>query len=166
MKKLDTIAAKFAALVGGVTFVIMILVIVMNVFARFVFMKSFAWAEEIAYLMLNWAVFMGVCLLYRSNGLVAIDVLVNAFPPVIKRTVTLLTYVLMCVLNVGLFFWSLDLGMATWTGRTTAILKIPFFWYYLAVAVAAVILFGYSIMFICKIIKGEEIEETALQDRA
>lgn len=78
MKKLDQMLLKVTSAVGGVSFVIMVLVIVLNVFARLIFMKSFAWAEEIAYLFLNWSVFMGVCILYRHNGLVAIDVLVNA----------------------------------------------------------------------------------------
>ena len=60
MKKLDTLVSKFTAFVGGATFVVMILIIVLNVFARLIFLKSFAWAEEIAYLLLNWSVFMGV----------------------------------------------------------------------------------------------------------
>lgn len=166
MKKLDTIVSKFTAFVGGVTFVAMILIIVANVFARLLFMKSFAWAEEIAYLLLNWAVFMGVCYLYKTNGLVAIDVLVNALPAAVKRIIMLIVYVMMTLLNIGMIFWSFDLAMATWSGRTTAILKIPFFWYYIAVTVAAVILTGYSIVFVYKILKNEEIEETALQDRA
>lgn len=166
MKKLDAAVSKFTAFVGGVTFVVMIPVIVANVFARLIFMKSFAWAEEIAYLLLNWSVFIGVCYLYKTNGLVAIDVLVNALPASAKRIVMLLVYVLMGILNVGLIIWSFDLAMATWSGRMTPILKIPFFWYYIAVTIAGVILTAYSIMFIYKILKHEEIEETALQDRA
>lgn len=166
MKKLDAMISKATAFIGGTTFVVMLLVIVMNVFARLLFMKSFAWAEEIAYLMLNWAVFMGACHLYRTNGLVAIDVLVNALPATIKRIVMLLVYVIMGVLNAGLIFWSFELAMETWQGRMTPILKIPFFWYYIAVTVAAVILTAYSIMFIIRVIKNEKIEETALQDRA
>lgn len=166
MKKLDTIVSKFTAFVGGVTFVAMILVIVGNVFARLIFMKSFAWAEEIAYLLLNWAVFMGVCHLYKTNGLVAIDVLVNVLPASVKRIVMLVVYGLMGILNVGLIVWSFDLAMATWNGRMTPILKIPFFWYYIVVTIAGVILTVYSVVFIYKIIKNEDIEETALQDRA
>lgn len=166
MKKLDTIVSKFTAFVGGVTFVVMILIIVLNVFARLIFLKSFAWAEEIAYLLLNWAVFMGVCYLFKTNGLVAIDVLVNALPAAAKRVVALLVHIMIGLVNVGMIFWSFDLAMATWSGRTTPILKLPFFWYYIAVTIATVILTGYSIVFIYKVIKNEEIEETALQDRA
>lgn len=166
MKKLDAIVSKFTAFVGGVTFVAMILVIVMNVFARLIFMKSFAWAEEIAYLMLNWSVFMGVCYLFKHNGLVAIDVLVSALPKSAQKIVHLIIYVLMFVLNIGLIIWSWQLAMSTFTGRLTPILKIPYFWYYIAVTIAAVVLTAYSLGFIVKILKNEEIEETALQDRA
>lgn len=166
MKKIDAIVSKVTALIGGVTFVGMILIIVMNVFARFIFMKSFAWAEEIAYLLLNWSVFMGVCHLYKTNALVAIDILVNALPHAAKRVVNLIIFVMMFVLNIGLVIWSWTLAMATFTGRVTPILKIPYFWYYIAVTIAAVVLAAYSIGFIVKVLKNEEIEEAALQDRA
>ena len=166
MKKLDTAVSKFTAFVGGATFVAMILIIVANVFARLIFMKSFAWAEEIAYLLLNWSVFMGVCHLYKTNALVAIDVLFMVLPKAGKRIVNLVIFALMFVLNIGLIFWSWDLAMATFSGRITPILKIPYFWYYIVVTIAAVILAVYSVGFIVKILKGEEIEEVALQDRA
>lgn len=165
-KKLDACASKFTAVVGGATFVLMILVIVANVFARLIFMKSFAWAEEIAYLMLNWAVFMGVCCLYKLNGLVAIDVLVNVLPAAPKKVVALLSYSMMLVLNIGLIIWSWELALSTFTGRVTPILKIPFFWYYLAVTIAGIILAGYSVMFLRKVIRNEPIEELALEERA
>ena len=109
---------------------------------------------------------MGVCHLYKTNGLVAIDVLVNVLPASVKRIVMLVVYGLMGILNVGLIVWSFDLAMATWNGRMTPILKIPFFWYYIVVTIAGVILTVYSVVFIYKIIKNEDIEETALQDRA
>lgn len=167
LKKLDDFAMKFSAVVGGLTFVAMILIIVFNVFARLIFLKSFAWAEEIAYLCLNWAVFMGVCLLFRDNALVAIDVLVNALPRKIQHIISILMQALVLALNCGLIVWSLQLGISTLQGgRTTAILKIPFFWYYIAVTVAAVILTGYSIRNLVILLKGGELQETALEDRA
>ncbi len=160
MKKFDAYLTKAIAASSGLCFILVIGLVVANVFCRFFLGTSLVWSEETAYLFLNWAVFLGVCLLYRKNGLVAIDVLVNSLPIVAKKIANLIAYAMLTVINAGLVKWSYDLSMEALTGgRSSTMLKIPYFYYYIAVTVASVILTGYSIMFIFKVLKNESIDE-------
>lgn len=166
MKKLDDFIVKSTFFIGAVTFVSMIVVITCNVFLRLIFLKSFAWAEEISYLLLNWAVFMGVCLLFRARALVSVDVIFNVLPKVLKKYLSATLYLLLLVANVSIAYWSWMLGMSTWDGRKTAILAIPFFYYYLSVLVSMGINSGYSLVYFVKTLKNEEMNDASLEERA
>lgn len=80
MKKAGDALYKVECFISGAAFVVMVGVIAFNVFCRFITRSSYAWAEEIAYLGFNWAVFFGICVVYRNQGLISIDVLVDRLP--------------------------------------------------------------------------------------
>ena len=80
MKKAGDTLYTVECTVAGAGFIVMVVVNIFNVLMRFITSSSFAWAEEISYLGFNWAVFFGICVVYRNQGLIAIDVLVNRLP--------------------------------------------------------------------------------------
>ena len=67
MKKAGDVLYKAECIIAGAAFIVMVGVIIFNVLARFITKSSFAWAEEISYLGFNWAVFFGICVVYRGN---------------------------------------------------------------------------------------------------
>ena len=75
--KFEETLNKGAIAISSIAFVIMIVVIIANVITRYLFHSSLNWAEEIAYLCFNWAVFFGVAIVYRYQGLTAIDLVVE-----------------------------------------------------------------------------------------
>ena len=103
--KLENTVNWVASVIGGVSLVGMVVLISLNVISRFLFATSFNWAEEVTYMLFNWAVFFGVVVVYRYQGLTAIDVLVNALPEKARRVVLILNYALNNASCVALVVW-------------------------------------------------------------
>ena len=164
MKKAGDILYRIECVIAGLAFVVMVGVIVFNVIARYVMHSSFAWAEEISYLGFNWAVFFGICVVYRNQGLISIDVLVDHLPQKVQRVVQTLTFAVVGLANIALVIWGFQLaiqGMA----RTTASLAIPYFWMYIEIPIACLILMlcSFHNCYIC--LRGGEVEAAALEER-
>ena len=164
-KTFEDIINGWATVISGTALTSMILVISLNVAGRYFFKKSFYWAEEVSYLMFNWAVFLGVTIVYRYQGLTAIDIFVNRLPSKGKRAIMSLTYLLIFVINICLIIWGSTFAMNAWV-RTSPNLGIPYFYYDIPIPIAGALLAGYSLKFLIKTIKGEEMEEAALEKRS
>jgi len=165
LEKIDKFLKKLEFIVGGTAFTAMVLLIVVNVFSRYLFSKSFAWTEEVAYLLFSWTVFFGACLLYSEQGLIAIDAVVNRLAPKNHRRVQIFTYALVFITNICLVVWGIQFSIKAWS-RPTGILHIPFFFIDISIPLACMILAYYSGKFLIMTIRNQEIEEAALEDRA
>lgn len=163
--KIRQLLLKIETVISGTAFTILVAVTAANVISRFLFMKSFSWTEEISHLCFNWAVFFGACILYANQGLIAIDAVVDRLPPKAKRVARALAFALIFLMCVGLVIWGVKFSLSAWV-RPTAFLHIPYFFFDISVPLSAAIMAGYSVDFFIRVIRGEEIEETALQDRA
>ncbi len=165
MKKAGDILYKAEAVIAGTGFVVMMGVIIMNVLARYIFSKSFAWAEEIAYMAFNWAVYFGICIVYRNQGLVSIDALVDRLPDKARHIVQVFTFGLVGVMNLALVVWGIQLSLDGFV-RKTAILKIPYFFIDMCIPLAAVILAIYSFHYMVNAIHGEDVKAASLEERS
>ena len=67
--KLENAVNWVASVIGGISLVGMVVLISLNVISRFLFATSFNWAEEVTYMLFNWAVVFGVVVVYRYQGL-------------------------------------------------------------------------------------------------
>lgn len=90
---------KIESIVAAVTFVVMVAMTSINVFSRYLFGKSFPFAEEIAYLMFAWCVFIGACDAYRTKGMVAVDVFVDRMPASVQRVIGIFVDLLLIAVN-------------------------------------------------------------------
>lgn len=165
MQKIDSALKKIEACISGAGFISMICVIAVNVLARFIFQKSFAWAEEIAYMTFNWAVYFGICLVYRNQGLIAIDALVDRLSPKAQHAVQVLTFALVGVVNLALMVWGARLSVQG-ISRKTPMLQIPYLWIYICIPLACAILAYYSFGNMVKVLRGGAVESAALEDRS
>ncbi len=159
-EKLNSIAVWISI----VNFTAMIFLITINVICRYLFAKSFNWAEEVAYLCFNWAVFFGVAIVYRNQGLTAIDLFVNKLRGKVKQAVLILGYTLVTLANAGLIFWGFKFAISAWA-RKSASLHIPYFFYDVSIPLAGIIMLCYSVKFLIMTICGEELTSAALEDR-
>lgn len=87
-----------------------------NVVARYVFNLNILWALEATVTLFAWLVLLGISYGVKKNIHIGVDVLVNVFPPKIKKMMTLLA-VGLCVLYAGMLlkgaldYWLPFIGM-------------------------------------------------------
>ena len=165
MKKAGDVLYKAECIIAGAAFIVMVGVIIFNVLARFITKSSFAWAEEISYLGFNWAVFFGICVVYRNQGLITIDVLVDRLPKKVQHAVQAITFAIVGVTNIALVIWGTQLALAGFA-RTTASLRIPYFWMYIEIPIACFILMLYSFHNCYISLRGGDVEAAALEERS
>ena len=92
----------------------------------------------------------------EDRGLTAIDIIVDRLPSKYKRIVMILNYFITLVINVFLVIWGFNFAMNAWIRKSPS-LKIPYFYYDISIPLAFIILSGYTLKFLIKTIKGEEI---------
>ncbi len=165
MNSFDKTLDKITLVIAGISFAAMIVITTVNVFARFLFMKSFAWSEELTYLFFNWAVFFGICNVYNQQGLVSIDSLVIRLPKALQRRFAIVTFAIVGILNIALTVWGWQLTIGGWA-RKTANLKIPYTFVDICLPISTMIICYYAFRNLVKEWKGEHVEEASLDKRA
>lgn len=165
MKTILKVLDIFEEGVSMLGFFLMFAVVTINVFSRYVLGRSFSWAEEVSYICFAWSVFMGVCILYKKQGLICIDILVNHMPEKIQKIVRIATFALISITNAMLVFYGFSLANGAWI-RKSASLQVPYFFIDMAPTTAFTILLFYSIRFLILSVKGEEIDEKSLEERS
>ena len=89
-----------------VLFATMVVVVFVNVVARYVFDNSIVSSEELARYTFVWASFLGAIFVLEENGHIGVDLVVEKLPPALRRIVLVFANVCMLVLA----------GMCTWYG--------------------------------------------------
>lgn len=164
MRKFDEKLNQVTVFLACMAFAGMIIITSFNVICRYVISKSFAWSEELTYLCFNWAVFMGITDVYRHQGLISIDSLVRKLSPKVQRTMKIITFGVVAILNVALTVWGMQLTIGGWQ-RTTSALGIPYTFIDLSLPLGTAIMCYYAIEFILWEIQGEHVAAADLQDR-
>ncbi|HHX36884.1 MAG TPA: TRAP transporter small permease [Clostridiaceae bacterium] len=167
MKKFSfrEILAKIEFYVSASGFLLMILMVSVNVFARYIFNKSFSFTEELAYLGFSYSVFFGACILYRKHAMISIDIIVDRLPKKAKNIVNTITFFLLAIVCAVMIYYSTKLAIEGWV-RPTAALRIPYTFVDLSAVFAFIIMTGYSIEFAIQSLRGKLEESAALEDRA
>ncbi|MFG6082621.1 TRAP transporter small permease [Paracoccus litorisediminis] len=140
---LRAIAGKAELVLSGAFFVVMLGVVVANVFIRYFFQASILFTEELAYLCFTWAVFPAVAWLYRTKGLISVDIAFDMLPRAVQRVVGPLVDLGMIGANLWLAYLSWTLAQGGFI-RRTPVLEIPYFWINLAPLVAFLLMAVYS----------------------
>lgn len=114
-------------LITGAALVGLITVTFLGVIMRYFFNNPFIWLEEVQIWCFVWLVFFGAGAAFRTGSHVAIDVIVDLFPPKVKKAVEICVYLVV----VAVLFYLMRHGsnlvrqMAN-TGRMTNIIKVPY----------------------------------------
>ena len=143
-------------LFAGVSMLVVVVVMVAQVAARYVFGGSIIWAEELCRYILIWQTFLLIGLAYHQGELVALDLLSQRVP-----RGALLALRLVISLPVWVFLWLMvDHGWAyadrfkgqsipaidfIWQSLTGHPANLPVFWVYVAVPVGCGLLLAHLV---------------------
>lgn len=156
---------RIIRILSGLMFVVMVGVIAINVFSRFITRKSFAWTEEISYLAFAYVMFLGITILFKRNSMIAVTIVADHLPPKGQRILMIVTYFLLIIANFMLTYFSGLLTVEGWV-RRTAILNIPYSFIYFAAPVSFFLMGCYSTGFFLKALRGEEIHLARSEEQA
>lgn len=140
---LKSILGKAELIVAGVAFIVMLAVIVLNVFLRYLFSTSVLSAEEVAYFGFTWSTFAAVTWLYRTRALISVDVFFAILPQALQRGLSVVVNFGLIGANLWFCWLSWVLASGGWI-RKTPVLEIPYFWVNLAPLVAFGLMALYS----------------------
>lgn len=126
-------------IVAGIVLVILISVTVAGVIWRYILAHPFTWLEEVQAACMAWIVFAGGGAAFRSGNHVAIEMVVDMFPPKAQKVIGWLISAVVVVVLVYLFIQSIGyVKMFLRSGRATSMLKIPFSLIYAIVPLALI----------------------------
>lgn len=119
----------------------LVVLVVANVAARYLFETGILWAEEVSRLLFVWVVFLGAYIALCRKGHMAIVMVLERLPDRARRAVEVAGLILVAVFLTVVAFSGFRLAIATYGfGRVTPILGISAAWAYLSVPVAALLM--------------------------
>ena len=95
IKKILDVLARAIEIMIGVILILMVVVVTVEIFARYVLGTSMRGSFEIARYLLIWICFLGPSQGIRRAELISITMVKNALPPAIAKQVTIGTIILM-----------------------------------------------------------------------
>ncbi len=149
--------AYLNTLISGLDVIIGLLVIgvvitvSMNVFGRFIFNYSFAWAAEISRLFFIWMVLLGAGIASLTNEHVAVTLFKDKAPPALRKIFALLTATIIYAVCISIFV-GFD-GILSGYVSSTPFLAIPKTVLYSAMVVMAVLTLIGNTIFLYNVFK-------------
>lgn len=136
MKTLDKVVTYFEEYVSAICFALMSIITVAGVFFRYVLHNPIIWSEEVSRYLMIWGIFIGVSIVTRKKAQLGIDIAVNLVPEKFKKYfhilnggLLILTYAIILYLSILFVLGAFE------TGQMTPILRIKFYYVYLAMPI-------------------------------
>ena len=98
---------NFEEILAGGFILVMVSLVILNVFLRYLFSYSIFWVEEVSTICFVWSVFLGGSAVYKRKMDIGIDVLVKKCPDSLQRLIFSGVRVLLLMINGYLFYMSL-----------------------------------------------------------
>ena len=158
---LKTILTNLDAIITASTLSICVVLVNANVIMRYFFNNPIHWAEEVVTSLFVWTVFIGSAYAYRKHSHLGVDILVNAFPPKVKKVVKAVMSVVELLVLIMLTVISSQYVYHLIFNRTgklkivmTDLLRVPKWWTGIAVPIGFGLSAIYSIYFIVKNVRA------------
>lgn len=85
LKTVQTALGRAEELLAIALVVVLLVVVNLQIFARYLFNHPFIWPEEVSRLVLVWMTFLGAAALTRRGADLAVDTFIEMMPPGIRR---------------------------------------------------------------------------------
>jgi TRAP-type C4-dicarboxylate transport system permease small subunit len=136
--------SKGALYVAGIGLVAMSLVVLWQVFVRFVLNWNNSWTELTAIMIMSWFIFLGAAVGVRENYHLGFDVLLYVLPKGSKKILRTISDVAVLAFAVGMIVYGIDLMRLQWEEKMPS-LGISGAFRYLPLAAGGVLIALFSI---------------------
>jgi TRAP-type transport system small permease protein len=148
---------KWILIIVGIMISTMAVVIIFQVFSRFILDTSVHWSEELARLLMAYSIFLGVALALRHQKLIVVDYLVEKLPAKSKRIVKICTYSLTIIFFILLFVNGIEM-LDKVQEQQSASLKISMSYFYSCIPVGSALSIMNAFVVVVELIQGKDGE--------
>ena len=99
----------------------MVLLISWQVLCRYVLYISTSYAEELTRVSVVWCIFLGAAYAVRRNEHICVEAFYNILPKPAKTFSDALSYILLIILSVVLFYYGIRHSIKVWPDNTTSL---------------------------------------------
>lgn len=142
-------------LVAAVFISITTILVILNIFMRYVLNSGIVWSEEVATGCFVWSVFIGAVAVFKHRGHVGVDLVVKRFPVAVQKAIRLLTDLILVVLNGYMAYLSVLYIQTSYT-KMTPVLGVSSAYISSSVLIAFIMMTVYSIVFVYEDITGKK----------
>lgn len=154
MDKLRKILNTIMSILGGASFLAMVVLVIWQVFTRYVLKHPSTWTEELVSYLFAWMALFGASLTVSERGHMNIPVVVDKMKPGAKKFFAIFSEVIIFIFSGFILVWGgyeiSKLGM----GQMTSALGVPVGIFYYALPISGVLNMVFSAINIYDIIKG------------
>lgn len=147
MTGLKSLLKNIDEILCGTALVVMISLVSINVFLRYVFNFSISWAEEVATICFVWSVFMGASATYKNNLDMGVDFFTSKVPEAYHLVVAVATRCVLLVITGYIFVMAIIFTKIAWV-KPTAVLGVSSSVFNSALVVGFGMITFYTIRFI------------------
>ncbi len=163
MKNLKWVLRNLEELVSGSALVVTIVTVVFNVAMRYIFRRSFNWAEELAAMGFAWVVFVGAAACYKRKMHIGIDALVSALPSRLQNSLVIAVDGFLVLVNAFLTYQSLIYSAHGWT-RPLAVLRIPYTFVNVSASIGFGLMLMHSVIFLISDVAAARVAEGSAKE--
>ncbi len=115
---------------------LMVVIISVQVFQRYVLQSSLDWSEELSRYLFIWAVYVGCSFATREDRHLEVTILRHAFGGKLAKSVTIISGLCSIVFCVCTSIWGFQMvNFLAATGQKTPALEVQMYWVFLSVPV-------------------------------
>lgn len=119
----NTFFKNFEEILCSVFLVTMIVLVIVNVFLRYLFNYSIFWAEEVATICFVWCVFIGASATYKHKMDMGIDVLITKASAKVEKSIRFAVDLVLLAINGYIFYMAIIFTNIAWV-KPTAVLGV------------------------------------------
>lgn len=135
MNKKEGMFSRILLLVGSVFLIGMVLVVLTQIYYRFVLQKPLSWSEEIARGLFIWTAVIGAAIAMDEKLHTNLTVFFDKFPPKVRFIVASATHILTIIFFAVVFVYGLKLTIVAHRNTSPA-LKWPMSYFYASAPIA------------------------------
>lgn len=150
-----TILSNFGEIISGSFLIIATILVIMNIFLRYVMKTGVYWTEEVVTGLFVWAVFIGSAAGFKRHKHIGVDFLVSKLPDGIRKIVNIIVDIILILINGYLSYLSVIYVKSSYL-KPTPVLGISSVWISSSLVVSLFLMTIYSIVFLIKTIQGKE----------
>jgi TRAP-type C4-dicarboxylate transport system permease small subunit len=116
---------NFEEILASIAISVTVLMVIVNVFLRYVFGFVVPWSEELSVICFIWSIYFGISSCYKHKLHMGVDVILTLLPDRAQRPFRLVTNSFLLILNIVLAYLSFDYTMLS--TKVTPVMGMSYF---------------------------------------